>query len=86
MSVLCVGMHEEWVYRKGAMLGVKWRKKEEEGIRRAVGTSEQKHFILRDPHHKPFFTHGPAQASEVLWGKNDGGFRQMLKCLVRSLK
>lgn len=59
MSVLCVGMHEEWVYRKGAMLGVKWRKKEEEGIRRAVGTSEQKHFILRDPHHKPLLMAQP---------------------------
>lgn len=59
MSVLCVGMHEEWVYRKSAMLGVKWRKKEEEGIRRAVGTSEQKHFILRDPHHKPLLMAQP---------------------------
>lgn len=52
MSVLCV-MYNEWVYRKSGMLGGKWRKKEEEGgIKRAVGTSEQEHFILRNPHHK----------------------------------
>ena len=60
MSVLCVGMYEEWVYRKHAMLGVKWRKKKEEaGIRRAVGTSEQEQFILRDPHHKPLLMAQP---------------------------
>ena len=31
MSVLCMGMYDEWVYRKSGMLGDKWGKKEEEG-------------------------------------------------------
>jgi len=36
------------------------RKKEEGGgIRRAVGTSEQEQFILRDPHHKPLLMAQP---------------------------
>ena len=46
--------------RKSAMLGLNGeRKKEEGGIRRAVGTSEQEHFILRDPHHKPLLMAQP---------------------------
>lgn len=82
-GVLCMSTREDWDIGR-----VDWRGTEENSrLERAVGTFEHGHFIIGEtPAPSSSFTDDPARPPEVLFGKNDRGFRQTSDCLLRSLK